>query len=90
MGIKEHCEAIYHLLVQTGETGWAGRFDDFISQLETAENKTIYRNILSVYGGTGSFADLVLYKDGAVCMEENDELDRLRNGLYNAISALWD
>ncbi|MFP9115856.1 DUF6966 domain-containing protein [Flavobacterium sp. RHBU_3] len=90
MGIKEHCEAIYHLLVQVGETGWAVRFDDFIAQLETGENKAVYRNILSVYGGAGSFADLVLYKDGALCMEENDELNRLRNGLYSAIGSLWD
>lgn len=46
--------------------------------------------ILSIYGGAGSFNDLVLYKDGVFYMKENNKLERLRNGLYNKITEKWN
>ncbi|AWH84708.1 hypothetical protein HYN59_06050 [Flavobacterium album] len=89
MSIKEHCVKIYELLKEAGESGWSNGFRGLIAELEANENISVYRKIISIYGGAGSFNDLVLYKNGAVCSEENNELDRLRNGLYNKIAEKW-
>ena len=45
--------------------------------------KHTFRNF---YGGMGSLNDLVLYRNGKVLMSENDELDQLRNDLFNLLS----
>jgi len=39
-------------------------------------------NILAIYGGMGSFNDIVLYREGIVLISENVELDKLRLDLY--------
>lgn len=40
------------------------------------------REIMNLYGGMGSFNDLILHKDMKPLDEENDQLDSLRNQLY--------
>ncbi len=40
---------------------------------------------LSFYGGMGSLNDLVLYRNGKVLMDENDELAQLRRDLFNLL-----
>lgn len=89
MDVTGYCVAIYRLLSGVGEINWSKVFKNLIAELEIAENQSVYRNILNVYAGMGSFNDLVLYRDGKICMEENNELDRLRTGLYNAIAQQW-
>ncbi|WP_373429143.1 DUF6966 domain-containing protein [Achromobacter aegrifaciens] len=37
---------------------------------------------LSMYGGSGSINDVVLYQDGKVLVAENCEFDCLRSRLY--------
>lgn len=39
-------------------------------------------NILSMYSGMGPLDDVVLYKDGKILKNENDNLDGLRERLY--------
>lgn len=90
MDIKDYCINIYELLLEAGETNWQNSFKDFISELEKQENTSVYRKILSIYGGAGSFNDLVLYKDGVFYMKENNKLELLRNGLYNKITEKWN
>jgi len=90
MSIKEHCIKIYELLAGVGEPGRAKSFKAFADRLESNDDVAVYRDIISLYGGAGSFNDLVLYRDGKICMEENNELDRLRTGLYNAIAQKWN
>lgn len=34
----------------------------------------------------GSFTDLVLMKNGIICIDENNKLDQLRNRLYNRMA----
>jgi len=41
---------------------------------------------LSFYGGMGPLNDLVLYRNGKVVMDENDELAQLRRDLFNLLS----
>lgn len=90
MDIKDYCVSIYELLLEAGETNWQNSFKDFIFGLEKQKNTSVYRKILSIYGGAGSFNDLVLYKNGVLCMKENNKLERLRNGLYNKITEKWN
>jgi hypothetical protein len=89
MSIKEYCIRIEKLLLEVGESNWLNSFKNFITELEEHEDTTVYRKIISIYGGAGSFSDLVLYKNGVLCIEENNELERLRNGLYNKIGEKW-
>lgn len=44
------------------------------------------RKIKSLFGGMGSFTDLVLMRNGIICIDENNKLDQLRNRLYNRMS----
>ncbi len=43
--------------------------------------------VLSLYGGMGSFNDIVLYRDGVLLVSENEALDKLRSELYELCSA---
>ncbi|MEK8181232.1 hypothetical protein WMW71_12845 [Flavobacterium buctense] len=89
MTVREYCIEIYKLLNEVGEIHWAKSFKIFISELEESEDKSIYRKIISIYGGMGSFNDLVLYKNGILCRKENDELAKLRSELYLEIGNNW-
>lgn len=40
------------------------------------------RDILAMYGGIGSFNDIILYKNGQPLISENIEFDDLRTQLY--------
>lgn len=90
MSIKEYCIRIYELLLDVGENNWLHSFKNFIAELEEQEDTAVYRKIISIYSGAGSFNDLVLYKDGKICIQENNKLDLLRSGLYNKIADKWN
>ncbi|MPT34533.1 MAG: hypothetical protein E2604_05495 [Flavobacterium sp.] len=89
MTVKDYCVAIHKILMEVGELHWAKCFSNFISELEAAENHTVFRKILSIYGGMGSFNDLVLYHNGTLCQKENEALSELRKGLYTEIGKEW-
>ena len=89
MTVKEYCTEIQKLLIEVEEFNLAKSFGSFISELEKSEDNSVYRKIISIYGGMGSFNDLVLYKNGILCRRENDSLSELRNGLYNEIGNSW-
>ena len=89
MTVKEYCTEIQKLLIEGEEFNLAKSFGSFISELEKSEDNSVYRKIISIYGGMGSFNDLVLYKNGILCRRENDSLSELRNGLYNEIGNSW-
>ena len=89
MTIKDYCIAIQKLLTEVGELNWAKCFENFISELELSEDHSTYRKIIAIYGGMGSFNDLILYKDGVLCQKENDTLHALKKELYNKIGNVW-
>lgn len=90
MSIKAYCIRITGLLSDLGEDSWLRSFEYFIAELEEHEDTAVYRKIISIYSGAGSFNDLVLYRDGKICIEENNELSRLRSSLYNSIAEKWN
>lgn len=90
MNVKEYCVEIYKLLIEVEELDWAKCFLNFISELEKSEDNRIYRKIISIYGGMDSFNDLVLYKNGILCLKENDILSELKKSLYSEIGNVWN
>lgn len=48
-----------------------------------SSQKDWLRKIKSLFGGMGSFTDLVLVRNGIICIDENHKLDQLRDRLYN-------
>lgn len=79
--IPKILETLAVLLRKANEHDWARacecRSDEF------GENPAeAIRAILAMYGGMGSFNDLVLYESGEFLVAENDELDRLRTQLH--------
>ncbi|MDR3550714.1 MAG: hypothetical protein P4L31_04830 [Candidatus Babeliales bacterium] len=65
---------------------WFQFFKAVIFKLNNTNNQ--YEIIKSVYatfrGGMGSFTDLVLHKDCIPLIHENDELEDLKDQLYDA------
>ena len=41
--------------------------------------------LLSLFGGMGSLNDVIIYKGKELALTENDELDALRQKLYDAL-----
>ncbi|WP_300492256.1 hypothetical protein [Flavobacterium sp.] len=89
MTVKDYCLEIQKLLTEVGELNWAKCFENFISELEVSNDNVTYRKIISIYGGMGAFDDVVLYKDGVLCEQENDTLYQLKKELYTQIVADW-
>lgn len=89
MTVKDYCHEIQKLLTEVGELNWAKCFENFIAELEVSNDNATYRKIIAIYGGMGSFDDLVLYKGGVLCQNENDTLYKLKKGLYTKIAADW-
>ena len=89
MKVQEYCIEIKKILTDVGESNWSKAFESFILELNETEDNSVYRKIISIYGGMGSFDDLVLYKDGILCKKENDDLYKLKAGLYTEISNNW-
>ena len=57
-------------------------------KLDTDEARVLFkRDLLSLYGGLGSFSDLVLHKGNKMLYQENIELDNLRKALFEELVA---
>jgi hypothetical protein len=80
--IPELLSQIADLLATHNEPQWERRFRHLEGEYSTAPSDTRQR-IKALYGGMGSFNDLVLHgTNGIPSAEENDELDTCRTELY--------
>lgn len=74
---------IVSLFVSQNEIEWARSLKTLIAMFENDPDEAC-RQIRSLYGGMGSFSDVVLHDpDGIPLREENDALDRFRDELYD-------
>lgn len=84
--IKKTVKKIIPLLEYAEENYWLEYFNFIITELE--KNNFQCRDIknlsLIFKGGTGSFSDLVLHKNGFPLIAENNQLEKLKNELYEA------
>jgi len=81
-------EQIIDLLVSVRESNWADAFKSFRRRLDNSDSEsteTLRSDILRIYGGMGSFNDLVLYQEGQPLIKENQALDKLRMELFDAL-----
>ena len=79
--IKDLLIQIGTLLERFNEDSWSNAFKRLVIEYQEQPTETRGR-IISLYGGMGSFNDIVLYHQGNVVQSENDELDRMRSRLY--------
>lgn len=77
-------ERLISLLEKNDCLDWARGFKRLLPSCNTKPKDDVVRKIVRLYGGMGSFNDLILHKDSKPLREENDELDELRDELYTA------
>lgn len=82
--MKKYINDIINLLNISEECDWKNTFENLI-KMYPVENKDFARDVLKLYGGMGSFNDLVLFKNGILLRDENEKLEILRKKLYNNI-----
>ena len=82
MTIEKLLTKIADLLDAHGEADWAQSFRNFLSDYNS-EPEVTKGKIRSVYGGMGSFNDIILYgSNGMPLRDENNELDQMRSELF--------
>lgn len=82
-------EKIIELLVSVGENNWADAFKSFRQRLGNSDSvnlETLRSEMLRIYGGMGSFNDLVLYDQGQPLVMENQALDKFRRELFELLN----
>lgn len=79
--IEKVLTRIEELLRLGASSNWIKTIVTFRKELLINPTLTI-SNILGMYGGMGSFNDIVLYKSGQPLITENIEFDELRERLY--------
>ncbi|QCW99877.1 hypothetical protein FGM00_07105 [Aggregatimonas sangjinii] len=84
--MKQILQDILEILKTVGERQWIPVFENFILGMEISKSKELKKNIRMIYGGVGSFNDLVLYQNGQLCHKENTMLDELRRKLFKRIT----
>lgn len=85
MKIIKLCEEISQLCNMANEHQWESLFEYFIKNIKAGHLDTAKKEIRTIYGGMGSFNDLILQKDG-VPLSLNEKLDTLRVKLYEEVS----
>lgn len=82
--IKKTVIEIIKILSSNEEDSWAKRFEKLAIELDIDFESSIY-SLKKLYGGMGSFNDIVLHKNGMPLIRENDALDDLRYKLYKQL-----
>lgn len=87
--IKKTVIEITNILSSNNEGSWAKIFEKLASELDVDCESSI-QSLKKLYGGMGSFNDVILHKNGMPLIQENDELDELRHSLYNQLTQAID
>ncbi|MFK0369039.1 DUF6966 domain-containing protein [Enterobacter sichuanensis] len=82
--IKKTVIDIITILSSNDEDSWAKIFEKLGFELDVDYESSIY-SLKKLYGGMGSFNDLVLHKNGTPLLRDNDELEDLRHKLYKQL-----
>lgn len=75
--IKKTVIEIIKILSSNEEDSWEKIFEKLAIELDIDYESSIY-SLKKLYGGMGSFNDIVLHKNGMPLIRENDALDDLR------------
>ncbi|WP_421831858.1 DUF6966 domain-containing protein [Limnobacter sp.] len=80
--------ALITLLEKSEETNWRYPCDLMLALNQCAndsERNYVRSQLKRIFGGMGSFSDLVLYKNARVLVVENNQLETLRRALYESL-----
>ncbi|MFK3710381.1 DUF6966 domain-containing protein [Leclercia adecarboxylata] len=83
--IVQKMERMATLLELGGYAEWSASIFKLAKKYEIDPDDTKYI-FLNFYGGMGSLNDLVLYRNGKVLMDENEEMEQLRSDLFKLLS----
>ncbi|WP_392551390.1 hypothetical protein RHO14_07805 [Orbus wheelerorum] len=83
--MKEILYEISELLIKGGYPDWGNSFIKFKDEI-AVDPLFVKSQLAKVFGGMGSFNDIVLYEDKTPLFDENERLDFLRTQLYKLIS----
>lgn len=84
--VAEDLADLIRLLRSVGEDRWSGRLERIRAEMcdsEVPQRETV-RQVLALFGGMGSFQDLVL-QNSAGALPEQRELDRIRDRLFEHV-----
>lgn len=81
--IEKIIDLIIELLKDTDQSDWLLPLLNAKGMLPTNPNDA-KRKIISMFGGMGSFSDLVLYKHGHLLADESNKLFSLSSMLYES------
>ena len=82
MALIEIVDEINKLLLKCGENNWRESLDKIKQLLIENDFRDASRITISLFGGMGSFSDIVLHKNGQPLIDENDRLNQLRHDLF--------
>lgn len=92
--IKQILNDLITILQSTGESNWKNVLNNFYNDLTHVESDSDARRfaneLMQIYGGMGSFSDLVLYQNNQPCITENNTLDDARKKLYKELEAILE
>ncbi|VTQ52164.1 Uncharacterised protein [Campylobacter jejuni] len=77
-------DRVIKILSENNEENFSKVFAGLKEELRNHNNDALYA-LKRLFGGAGSFNDLVLHKNGQMLRSENDELDGLRHKLYDLL-----
>jgi hypothetical protein len=87
--LNETIQKITSLLVASDEKYWAELFENILDRLQKEEKSQVCRQILALFGGSGSINDLILYQNGVPILEWNDSFATLKSELFeNAVECI--
>lgn len=75
-------EKAARLLNMYNRPEWAEKLEHYARRLPQ-DTDYVLSQIMSLYGGTGSLNDIVLYDNGKLLFEENNELDSLLTAIHD-------
>lgn len=87
--IIETVARIAKILASNDEHSWAKAFEDLGSNIDTDYESSLH-SLKGLYGGMGSFNDVILHKNGMPLIPENDDLEELRHRLYKQLKEAID
>jgi hypothetical protein len=92
INIKYILDEIIAILSSIGESNWHDALKNFRNRCDSIasseDQKKLITDIMRIYGGMGSFSDLILYKNGQLMEKETSQLDVLRSKLFETAKNL--
>jgi hypothetical protein len=83
--VKDLISKIIPLMETGNEDYWLRYFKYIMERFDSDDDKEVIISLSQIFkGGMGSFSDIVLHKNGVPLIAENNQLDALKDQLFDA------